>query len=146
MVTDAEILAAETVGRSATTVEEAVTAFATVMRLICEQDDKNSGTDSRNQHWAAKAMTATLGSLVDMSAIDSAYSAMIDRKEEDGPSKKLYEKYWFAMDASNLSGVVLSMQRDLDSIAIAAKAAQENLSKSPIMICLVDKFRQLTRS
>lgn len=131
-------------------IEGVVEIFAGVMNMICEfsREDTEKGTDYRNAHPAAKVVAARLRNLVmgPGRPYDSYAKLFYRSGAEDAAFGRLYTKYDGAMDACNLSGIIFSFDRDMAQIKEAATRANERLSENPIVVCVVDKICQLTKS
>jgi hypothetical protein len=129
-----------------TSIVEIVEILASVMNMVCDldRDKPGGGTVLRNEHPGAKIVAARLGVLVaPMGVSYESYQKLSDRAEAEADEFGIYSKYEGAMNACNLSGIVLSLNGDMGRIQEAAVAAGEPLAASPIIVCMVDKISQL---
>lgn len=153
MTSEESILQLANSGTGSKSLAEAVEWFSDVMELVLKRsrEVEGLGTDYRNTHPAVKLMATHLKSLVDFKSVDDlldgAYAKLKNRGEnKNDANAALYEKYWHAMDASNLSGVLFTFRADLGRITAASAAVSEPLSQNPIAVCVVDKLCQLARA
>ena len=116
--------------------QNVVIALDSLANTMISLASVTTGTTDRNEHALSKEAVVLFRVMVCQYAnqhnfdISSAYSKLAISETKIG------QKYWDCMNACNLSGVVLSLQRDLDAIG-------EDKDSLAILLCVADKFCQL---
>ena len=134
--------------QSATSVKSILAYMGPLMMQICEMSrNEGASTLDRNQHPEIRNAIKRLKAMMEID-IDQAYGTVLSRAKESAKKEGgqcMYDKYWAAMDACNLSGVLFSCVRDLNQIeeVCVADDGKSELAYSPVIAILVDKFEQL---